>query len=71
MRKITKFLFILPVLFLCNFAYGASYRAALVADMDSGRVLYSENANVANYPASLTKIVFDFQCTGTRAASFG
>ena len=57
MRKITKFLFILPVLFLCNFAYGASYRAALVADMDSGRVLYSENANVANYPASLTKIM--------------
>ncbi len=52
-----KFLFVLPVLFLCNFAYGASYRAALVADMESGRVLYSENANVENYPASLTKIM--------------
>ncbi|MBR6752227.1 MAG: D-alanyl-D-alanine carboxypeptidase [Alphaproteobacteria bacterium] len=52
-----KLLFILPVLFICNFAYGASYRAALVADMESGRVLYSENANVANYPASLTKIM--------------
>lgn len=52
-----KFLFILPMLFMCGFAHAASYRAALVADMDSGRVLYSENANVANYPASLTKIM--------------
>jgi len=52
-----KLLLILPMLFLCNFAHGASYRAALVADMDSGKVLYSENANVANYPASLTKIM--------------
>ena len=52
-----KFLFILPILFMCGFAHAASYRAALVADMESGRVLYSENANVANYPASLTKIM--------------
>ncbi len=36
---------------------GAQYRAALVADMDTGRVLYQENANVQNYPASLTKIM--------------
>ncbi len=52
-----KFLFVLPILFMCGFAHAASYRAALVADMESGRVLYSENANVANYPASLTKIM--------------
>ena len=52
-----KLLFVLPILFMCGFAHAASYRAALVADMDSGRVLYSENANVANYPASLTKIM--------------
>jgi len=52
-----KLLFVLPVLFMCGFAHAASYRAALVADMDSGRVLYSENANVPNYPASLTKIM--------------
>ena len=57
MKKILKLLFVLPVLFLCNLANAASYRAALVADMESGRVLYSENANVANYPASLTKIM--------------
>lgn len=38
-------------------AFGADYRAALVADMDTGRVLYQENANDANYPASLTKIM--------------
>lgn len=38
-------------------AYGASYRAALVADMDTGRVLYQENATAQNYPASLTKIM--------------
>ena len=57
MKKILKLLLVLPVLFTCGFAQAASYRAALVADMDSGRVLYSENANVANYPASLTKIM--------------
>jgi D-alanyl-D-alanine carboxypeptidase len=38
-------------------AYGAQYRAALVADMNTGRVLYQENANQLNYPASLTKIM--------------
>ncbi len=37
--------------------YGAQYKAALVADMDSGKVLYQENATVQNYPASLTKIM--------------
>lgn len=37
--------------------FGAQYKAALVADMDSGRILYQENANVQNYPASLTKIM--------------
>ena len=57
MNRMKKILFVLPVLFMCGFAHAASYRAALVADMDSGRVLYSENANVANYPASLTKIM--------------
>lgn len=38
-------------------AFAAQYKAALVADMDSGRILYQENANVQNYPASLTKIM--------------
>lgn len=42
---------------LCMDVYGAQYRAALVADMDTGRVLYQENANQLNYPASLTKIM--------------
>lgn len=37
--------------------YAGGYRAALVADMDTGRVLYSENASDLNYPASLTKIM--------------
>ncbi len=41
----------------CIPAYAAQYRAALVADMDTGRVLYQENANELNYPASLTKIM--------------
>ncbi len=35
----------------------AGYKAALVADMDTGQVLYQENANDLNYPASLTKIM--------------
>ena len=55
--KMGKILFVLPFLFSCAFAHAADYRAALVADMDSGRVLISENANVPNYPASLTKIM--------------
>lgn len=38
-------------------AFGAQYKAALVADMDSGKILYQENATVQNYPASLTKIM--------------
>lgn len=38
-------------------AFGAQYRAALVANMDTGQVLYQENAGDANYPASLTKIM--------------
>ena len=48
---------ILPMLFLASVANAANYRAAMVADMDTGRVLYSENATDLNYPASLTKIM--------------
>lgn len=48
--------------FLCCITFSVSaiaapYRAVLVADMDTGRVLYEENAKVQNYPASLTKIM--------------
>ena len=45
--------------FLCFFsiANAKEYKAVLVADIDSGRVLYQENANQLNYPASLTKIM--------------
>lgn len=48
---------ILPMLFIASGAFAANYRAAMVADMDTGRVLYSENATDLNYPASLTKIM--------------
>ncbi len=51
-----RFLFFY-VMMLCTPVFGAQYRAALVADMDTGRVLYQENANELNYPASLTKIM--------------
>lgn len=44
-------------LVLCLPSFAVQYRAALVADMDTGRVLYQENANELNYPASLTKIM--------------
>lgn len=54
MRRMFAFL---TLALLCVPAYSAQYRAALVADMDTGRVLYQENANAANYPASLTKIM--------------
>lgn len=38
-------------------SFGAQYKAAMVADMDTGKILYQENATVQNYPASLTKIM--------------
>lgn len=55
--EMRKLLFALPLMFSCAIAHAANYRAALVADMDTGRVLISENASDANYPASLTKIM--------------
>lgn len=38
-------------------AKAADYNAVLVADVDSGKIIYSENADDLNYPASLTKIM--------------
>lgn len=38
-------------------AFCAQYKAAMVADMDTGKIIYQENATVQNYPASLTKIM--------------
>ena len=45
------------VFFMCGAVFGKDYKAVLVADIDSGHVLYQENANQLNYPASLTKIM--------------
>lgn len=49
----------LSLCFTVGAAHAATpqYRAVLVADIDSGRVLYQENASELNYPASLTKIM--------------
>ncbi|MCL2538405.1 MAG: D-alanyl-D-alanine carboxypeptidase [Alphaproteobacteria bacterium] len=53
-----KKLFVILALCLMPYALSAArYNAVLVADMDTGRVLYSEKANDLNYPASLTKIM--------------
>ena len=53
-----RVLFFLVSLFVfCGMSNAADYRAVIVADIDSGRVLYQENANQLNYPASLTKIM--------------
>lgn len=55
MKRVLSF-----ILSLCLFvgaANAAQYKAVLVADIDSGKVLYQENANELNYPASLTKIM--------------
>ena len=54
MKRVLAFFISLFVVFAAN---AADYRAVLVADIDSGRVLYQENANQLNYPASLTKIM--------------
>ncbi|MFA7188425.1 MAG: D-alanyl-D-alanine carboxypeptidase [Alphaproteobacteria bacterium] len=56
MRKLSALFAIFSLLFVFS-ANAAEYNATLVADMDSGRVLYSENSNDLNYPASLTKIM--------------
>jgi len=56
MKKILLF-FIFHFSFFIFSAQGAEYKAALVADLDSGQVLYQENATDLNYPASLTKIM--------------
>ena len=49
--------FIIGIFAFFGVAAAKEYRAALVADIDSGQVLYQENANQLNYPASLTKIM--------------
>ena len=49
--------FIAGIFAFFGVAGAKEYRAALVADIDSGQVLYQENANQLNYPASLTKIM--------------
>jgi D-alanyl-D-alanine carboxypeptidase len=46
------------VLCLAPFALSAAdFRAAIVADMDTGQVLFAHNAETPNYPASLTKLM--------------
>ena len=55
MKRIWAFL--VSVFLFCNSVFAAEYKAVLVADIDSGRVLYQEHANELNYPASLTKIM--------------
>jgi len=54
MKRVFAFLICVFALFAAN---AADYRAVLVSDINSGRVLYQENANQLNYPASLTKIM--------------
>ena len=49
--------FFLSTFLVFDVVSAADYRAVLVADIDSGHVLYQENANELNYPASLTKIM--------------
>ena len=55
MKRVLSFLASFFLFF--GVANAAPYKAVLVADIDSGRVLYQENANELNYPASLTKIM--------------
>ena len=55
MRKFLSF--IVCFFSIVGITNAADYRAVLVADIDSGRVIYQENANQLNYPASLTKIM--------------
>ena len=56
MRRMVVSIFLLCVM-MCSASHAAQYRAALVANMDTGQILIKENANQLNYPASLTKIM--------------
>lgn len=56
MRRMVVSIFLLCVM-MCGASHAAQYRAALVANMDTGQILIKENANQLNYPASLTKIM--------------
>ena len=55
MRNVLSFIAFLFV--FLSAAIAKDYKAVLVADIDTGKVLYQENANELNYPASLTKIM--------------
>ncbi|MDR1027358.1 MAG: D-alanyl-D-alanine carboxypeptidase, partial [Rickettsiales bacterium] len=55
MRKVLVFFAMLAA--VARVAVAADYNAVLVADMDSGKIIYAENENDLNYPASLTKIM--------------
>ena len=55
MRKFLSFIIFVFAFF--STAFAKDYKAVLVADIDTGKVLYQENANDLNYPASLTKIM--------------
>mgnify|MGYP007013973479 CR=1 FL=1 len=49
MKRVLLFALLFVMSF--NVADAAGYRAVLVADIDTGHVLYQENANELNYPA--------------------
>ena len=55
--KRSLFSFFVLNFFFINIVLAKDYKAALVADMDTGEILYQENSNDLNYPASLTKIM--------------
>ena len=58
MRKFRRLFFLsLVTCHLLLSAHAAEYNAALVADMDTGQVLFKDRADDLNYPASLTKIM--------------
>ncbi|MCL1902107.1 MAG: D-alanyl-D-alanine carboxypeptidase [Alphaproteobacteria bacterium] len=57
MRKLFAFLITCHLSLVTFCAQSAQYNAVLVADMDTGAVLYQERATELNYPASLTKIM--------------
>ena len=51
------FFCVLSLVLMSGMANAANYKAALIANMNTGQVLYQENATDLNYPASLTKIM--------------
>lgn len=61
-KTIVAIIFITIIMSNCIFVYGANdfsvnAKASIIVEENSGKIIYEENSNIQNYPASVTKIL--------------